>query len=136
MRVRKAIVKLLAQERVCRVATAGRSGMPHVVPVCQVVAGGKVYFATGNDNQKVRNLKANPQMAVLVDLYSEDWRFIRGIMVQGRARFVPRGREFRKIRALLYQKYPQYPDESAVTESDTTIVEMTPARVSAWGIGE
>jgi len=136
MRLRKAIVKLLAQERVCRVATAGRSGMPHVVPVCQVVAGGKVYFATGNDNQKVRNLKANPQMAVLVDLYSEDWRFIKGIMVRGRARFLPRGREFRKIRALLYQKYLQYPDEDAVTESDSTIVEMTPARVSAWGIGE
>ncbi len=136
MRVRKAIAKLLAGERVCRVATVGEDGMPHVVPVCHVLANGKVYFGTGSDSQKLRNLKAHPHMAVLVDLYAEDWDVLRGAMVQGAARLIQRGPEFRKIRTLLYQKYLQYRDESALEESDSVIVEMTPARVSSWGIDE
>ncbi len=136
MRLRKAIAKFLARERVCRVATLGEDGMPHVVPVCHVLAQGRVYFGTGNDSQKARNLKANPHMAVLVDLYSDDWSFIRGVMVQGVARLIQRGPEFRKIRTLLYEKYPQYPTEDALGESDSTIVEMTPARVSSWEIDE
>jgi PPOX class probable F420-dependent enzyme len=136
MRLRKAIAKLLARERVCRVATTGEGGTPHVVPVCHVLAGGKVYFGTGNDSQKARNLKANPHVAVLVDLYSEDWRFLKGVVVQGTARLIQRGPEFRKIRTLLYEKYPQYPDEAALEESDDVIVEMTPARVASWNVEE
>lgn len=135
MRLRKAIAKLLAQERVCRVTTVGGDGMPHVVPVCHVLADGKVYFGTGSDSQKARNLRVSPHTAVLVDLYSEDWSYIKGVMVQGTARLIRRGPEFRKIRGLIYQKYPQYPDEAALGESDAVIVEVTPGRVSSWGIG-
>jgi nitroimidazol reductase NimA-like FMN-containing flavoprotein (pyridoxamine 5'-phosphate oxidase superfamily) len=116
------------------VATAGKDGLPHVVPVCHVLADGKVYFGTEHDSQKARNLRANPHLAVLVDLYSEDWKFLRGAMVQGTVRLIQRGAEFRKIRTLLYKKYPQYPDEAALKESDDIIVEVTPGRVSSWEI--
>ncbi len=134
MRLRKSTAKLLSRERVCRVATVGHGGVPHVVAVCHVLADGKVYFATENGSQKVRNLEANPHMALLVDLYSEDWKVLRGVMVQGTARLVRRGPEFRKIRGLLYEKYPQYPQEAALEESGDTIVEVTPVRVSSWGV--
>jgi PPOX class probable F420-dependent enzyme len=133
MRLRKTVAKLLARERACRVATVGRDGMPHVVPVCHVVVDGKVYFGTGSQGQKVRNLEANPHIAVLVDLYSEDWTSLRGVMVQGTATLIRRGPQFRKIRTHLYQKYPQYPAESGLEESDDMIVEVAPARVSSWG---
>ena len=136
MRLRKAVAKLLTRERVCRVATVGEGGMPHVVPVCPVLAEGKVYFASGSDSRKVRNLKANPRLAVLVDLYSEDWSFLKGVMVQGTAKLLQRGPQFRKIRTLLYRKFPQYPDEAALEESDDTIVELTPTRLSLWGVDE
>src|SRR5437773_5456506 len=107
MRMTSAIVRLIERERVCRVATAGRRGMPHLVPVCQVVAGGKIYFASGNDGRKVLNLAENPRVAVTVDLYSEDWTHLRGFMVQARARLIGRGAAFGRIRALLYPKYSQ-----------------------------
>src|SRR3989442_6946083 len=86
MRMTSAIARLIERERVCRVATAGRRGMPHLVPICQVVAGGKIYFASGNDGRKGLNLAENPRVALTVDLYSEDWTHLRGVMVQGRAR--------------------------------------------------
>ena len=34
MRLTKKVVQLLERERVCRVATVGADGTPHVVPVC------------------------------------------------------------------------------------------------------
>jgi len=134
MRLKKAVADLIHRERICRVATAGPSGMPHLVPVCQVVADGKIYFASGRDGRKVLNLNANSQIALTVDLYSEAWAHLKGVMVQGRAALIAKGPRFRKVRALLYAKYPQYPDEAALDESDSVIVEVTPARVFAWGL--
>src|SRR2546429_8891737 len=91
MRMTKAVARLIEHERVCRVATAGRRGMPHLVPVCQVVAGGKIYFASGHDGREGLNLAENPRAAVAVDLYSQDWTHLRGVMVPGRAARFPRG---------------------------------------------
>ena len=134
MRLKKAIAHLIEWERVCRVATVGEAGMPHLVPVCHVLPGGKIYFASGDDGRKVLNLRANARLALTIDLYSDDWANLKGVMVQGMAALIDKGPRFRKIRALLYKKYPQYPDEAALDESDSTIVEVTPARVFSWGI--
>jgi len=134
MRLTKAVARLFERERVCRVATTGLRGMPHLVPVCQVVSGGKIYFASGNDGRKALNLAENPRVALTIDLYSDDWTLIKGAMVQGRARLYPRGTRFRAIRALLYKKYPQYRREAAISESDSVVVEVTPTRVFSWGV--
>ena len=129
MRLKKEIAKLVGRERVCRVATAsGNGGVPHVVPVCHVMADGKVYFGSERGARKVKNLRANPHAAVTVDLYSEDWSGLRGVMIQGPAALIERGPRFRKVRRLLYDKYPQYPEEAGLEEGDV-IVEITPAHV-------
>ena len=134
VRLTKRVESLLRWERVCRVATAGPGGMPHVVPVCHVVTDGKIYFASGRDGRKVLNLRANARIALTVDLYTEQWSGLKGVMVQGKPRLIERGPAFRRIRRLLYAKYPQYPDEAALEESDSVVVEVTPARVFTWGL--
>ena len=134
MRLTKAIAQLIHGERVCRVATASETGMPHLVPVCHVVDDGKIYFASGTDGRKVLNLKTNPRIALTVDLYSDAWAHLKGVMVQGEAALIDKGPRFRKLRALLYKKYPQYPDEAALDESDSVIVEVSPSSVFSWGM--
>jgi len=134
MRLKKSHAKLVARERIMRVATAGRSRMPHLVPVCHVLVDGKVYFASDTDARKVLNLKANPRIAVTVDLYSEDWSNLKGVMIQGTTRFIDKGPRFRKIRRLLYEKYPQYPEEAALNASEVFMVEVTPTNVFSWGM--
>jgi PPOX class probable F420-dependent enzyme len=134
MRIKKSLAKLITWERVCHVATASASGVPHLVPVCHVLLDGKLYFASDADARKVRNLKANPRVAVTVDLYSDDWSNLKGVLVQGTTRFVDKGPRFRKLRRLLYEKYPQYPDEAALHEAEVVIVEVTPAHVFSWGV--
>ena len=135
MRLKKSAAKLLDRERVCRVATADAAGTPHVVPVCHVLRDGKIYFATGGRSRKVRDLAANPRVAVTVDVYTEEWGHIMGVAVQGTARLIRAGAEFRAVRKALYEKYPQYPVESAIDERTDALVEVTPARASDWGLG-
>ena len=133
MKLKKAEAAFVHWERVCRVATAGASGWRHSVPVCHVLAGGRIYFASGSDAKKVLNLRANPRVTVTVDLYSDAWANLKGVMVQGTVKLIDKGPRFRKVRALLYKKYPQYPREAALDEKDSVIVEVTPTRALSWG---
>ncbi len=133
MRVPKAEARFIQWERVCRVATADSAGTPHAVPVCHVLVDGKIYFASGDGAKKLRNLGANPRIALAFDLYSDAWESLKGVTVHGRAKLIDRGPRFRKIRSALYRKYPQYPDEAAIGERDSVIVEVTPTRLFSWG---
>jgi PPOX class probable F420-dependent enzyme len=134
MKLKKSVAELVQWERVCRVATVGRRGMPHLVPVCHVLHGGKIYFASGDDGRKVKNLMENPRVTVTIDCYSDAWAGLRGVMLQGTAKLIEGGPRFRRIRALLYKKYPQYPREAAIAESDSVVIEVTPVRVFSWGM--
>lgn len=133
MRLKKAQAEFIRWERVCRVATADKRGWPHSVPVCHVLRDGKIYFGSGNDAKKVLNLEANPRVTLTFDLYSDDWNHLKGVMVQGTAKLIAKGPRFRKARALLYRKYPQYPLEAALDEKDSVIIEVTPTRIFSWG---
>lgn len=133
MRLPKAEARFIQWERVCRVATADSGGAPHAVPVCHVLVDGKIYFASGDGAKKLRNLGANPRIALAFDLYSDAWESLKGVTVHGRAKLIDRGPRFRKIRSALYRKYPQYPEETAIEERDSVIVEVTPTRLFSWG---
>ena len=130
----RAATAMLRLARVSRIATAGPGGTPHLVPVCHVLQGGKLYLASGKRGRKVRNVLANPRLTLTVDDYAEDWAALRGVMVQGRARVVERGPRFRRIRRLLYRKYWQYATDAALSESDSVIIEMTPTHIFTWGV--
>jgi PPOX class probable F420-dependent enzyme len=134
VRLTKKVAKLIAHERVCRVATAGAEGRPHLVPVVHVLAGDKIYFGSGDDGRKVKNLQDNAQIAITIDLYSDDWSQLRGVMVQGTARLIARGPRFKQARSRLYAKYPQYAKEAAISPSDSVVVEVTPTHIFTWGL--
>ena len=134
MRLKKPVAQLVQWQRVCRVATVDARRRPHTVPVCHVLADGKLYFASGKKARKVRNLRAVANVAVTVDLYADDWTQLKGVMLQGTTTIIEKGPRFRKIRKLLYAKYPQYPDMSAIEERDSVVVEVTPTDVFSWGL--
>jgi nitroimidazol reductase NimA-like FMN-containing flavoprotein (pyridoxamine 5'-phosphate oxidase superfamily) len=116
------------------VATTNADGQPHLVPVCHVLATGKLYIGSGDDGPKVRNLKANPKIAVTVDLYSDHWGSLKGVMVQGTAKLIERGPAFQRAKRKLYEKYTQYAKEAALAPSDSVIIEVTPTHVFEWGL--
>lgn len=133
MRLKKAHAEFFTLARVVRVATADAQGVPHVVPVCAVVDGDRIWFGSGDDARKVNNLRANPRVTVVADDYTEAWDGLRGVMVTGEARLHARGPRFRRARRLLYAKYPQYESGAALEEDDSVVVEVAPTHVFAWG---
>ena len=87
-----------------------------MVPVCYATDG-RAYYSPIDAKPKrtpvaglkrVRNIRANPQVALLIDHYEEDWARLRFVMVQGRAELLDGGTEWRAARTLLEAKYPQY----------------------------
>jgi nitroimidazol reductase NimA-like FMN-containing flavoprotein (pyridoxamine 5'-phosphate oxidase superfamily) len=119
--------------RVMRVATVDEDGTTHNVPVCPLVNKDRIYFATERHARKVRNIKANPHIAVVFDEYSEAWDYLRGVTIQGTARVV-NTTEFRRLRKQIYAKYPQYERQAALGERDSVIVEIKPERKFSWGL--
>ncbi len=133
MRLKKAYARFLTRARVVRVATADARGVPHVVPVCHVLDGDRLYFGTGDEGRKVENLRANSKISLVADDYVEAWDALRGLMVTGTATLHTKGPRFKRGRRLLYAKYPQYETDAALDEGDSAIVEVTPTHVFAWG---
>jgi len=55
------VLAFIRSQRVARLATVGRDGTPHNIPVCTVAASGRLYFASEKDARKVRNIARNPR---------------------------------------------------------------------------
>jgi PPOX class probable F420-dependent enzyme len=100
--------------RVGRLATVDRTGRPHVVPICFVLAGDTLYSAVDRKPKRsqrlkrLENVRANPRVEILVDHYEEDWSRLWWVRVRGRARVLEEGEERVRALALLADKYPQY----------------------------
>jgi PPOX class probable F420-dependent enzyme len=108
-----------AEARVARLATANPGGRPHVVPICFVLDGDRLYSAVDHkpkrrvDLRRLDNLRANPAASVLVDHYDEDWDRLWWVRADGTATVLDPeddqvGEERGRAVALLVDKYPQY----------------------------
>jgi PPOX class probable F420-dependent enzyme len=62
--------------RTAKLATVGRSGAPHVVPVWFVLDGEQLVFTTGVESVKGRNLRRDPRVAVVVDDETPPFAFV------------------------------------------------------------
>ncbi|HEX6844072.1 MAG TPA: pyridoxamine 5'-phosphate oxidase family protein, partial [Actinomycetota bacterium] len=114
-------------------ATVGPDGAPHVVPVSPIVDLDRVIVAAEVDTVKVRNILRNPAVSLAADEYDEDWSKLRAVVVFGEAQVIDGGFEWERDRALLYEKYPQYPAEAPIEEGTTVMLDIRVDRVVSWG---
>jgi PPOX class probable F420-dependent enzyme len=132
--------QLLTAAPVGRLATADAAGVPHVIPVCYVFNGQFLYSVLDRKPKRaalprlkrVRNIQANPQVALVVDHYEADWQCLWYILLTGKAELLVEGDERVEAIKLLRQKYPQYRDMSI---DGNPVIKVTPAKVLSWGAG-
>lgn len=134
MRLKKAERAFIEYQRVCRVATVSNEGVPHNVPVCPILDGERIYFASEAGAVKVRNLRRTGRLALTFDEYTEAWSDLKGILIWGSGRVIEAGPVFRRMRKLLYQRFPQYERFAALEEHASVLVEVTPTRTFSWGL--
>jgi PPOX class probable F420-dependent enzyme len=123
----------LAEVHVAHLATVGPGGRPHIVPITFALDGDAIYFAVDakpkrtTDLQRLRNIAANPAVAVLIDHYDEDWTRLWWVRVDGRARVLRSGRSDRAV-DLLVDRYAQYRQ----ARPSGPVVEISIDRMSGW----
>ncbi len=104
-----------AAGRIARLATADRSGRPHLVPIVYALEDDRVYSAVDAKPKRtaalrrLANVRENPAVAVLVDHYDDaDWDALWWVRADGRGRVLePEADEARRAIALLGRRYPQ-----------------------------
>lgn len=122
----------LSKSPLIRVATVDQRHRPNVTPVSHVVSGGKIYWASDFGAAKLTNIERNPWVSLVADEYRPNWRNMGGVMARGKARILKEGPLFRKVRNLLYRKFPIYKKRSPFDEGEAAIVEVTPDKLISW----
>ena len=124
----------LAAARVGRLATADIGGVPHVVPFVFAMEGETLYWAVdqkpkrSRELKRLENIRANPNVEVVVDNYSEDWNDLWWVRASGTARILEEDEERLKAHRLLSEKYQQYAD--APPEGPVVAIDVN--RTTSW----
>ena len=132
--------RFLESHRVGHLATAGADGAPHVVPVCYALDDEALYFVADEKPKRrparellrLRNLRANPRAAVVVDDWDEDWTRLAWVLVRGSARVVSDTAAHATAVGLLRARYPQYRAMVLDDPARNPVVRIDPTRVVLW----
>jgi PPOX class probable F420-dependent enzyme len=138
MRLTRSALRLVRSARVAHFATADANGQPHVIPIC-FVFDGKEFFSPIDEKPKrttpqrlkrLKNIRENPQVSLVIDRYDEDWTKLAYILVMGTARILTSGQRHRKAVTLLRRKYRQY---RSMAIHNRPMIAIRPKRVITWG---
>lgn len=84
-------------------ATVRRSGQPHVTPLLAVWADGAMHVSTGEDEQKARNLAANPRCTLTTGRNTMEDGL--DVILEGRAERVTGADRLARLRDMWIAKY-------------------------------
>lgn len=131
----------LRTARVARLATLDKERQSHVVPVCFAYHQRVFYTAVdrkpkrvqAKDLARLKNIRQNPEVALLIDHYEEDWTRLWYILVRGKAKLLPNSAHKERAEAIraLKAKYPQY--LRGMLAADAPIIRITPQHIISWG---
>jgi PPOX class probable F420-dependent enzyme len=133
------VEEFIQRARVARLATIDSEFKPHVVPVVFVFDDNHFFIPVDEKRKtakperlkRIKNIKDNPNVALLIDQYDEDWTKLAFVLIQGKAS-VARKREgnVQVIQAYkkLTTKYIQY---QTVGVGEMCII-ITPKKVASW----
>jgi PPOX class probable F420-dependent enzyme len=124
--------------RVAHLATADRTAVPQVVPVCFGLAEDALYITIdrkpkrdgGRPLKRLRNIAENPRASIVFDRYDEDWRRLGWVMLHGQAAILADGAEHGRAQALLRARYPQL---EAMAIGPLPVIVIRIERVASWG---
>ena len=133
-------LEFIRGHRVARLATTSADGQPAVIPICYVIDGGRLYTPIDekpksvdpSSLKRVRNIRANPNIALVIDDYSEDWSKLAYVLISGNAEILSPGNdalEHGRAVELLREKYAQY---RAMAIDKRPMIRITPVRIKRW----
>jgi PPOX class probable F420-dependent enzyme len=128
----------LDHQRVAHLATASKDGTPHVIPICFARVDDHLYVAIDEkpkrraptELKRVTNILENERVAIVADVYDEDWSRLAFVLVSGRARLLQDGPTYVQALGALRAKYAQY---RAMALEGRPLIAVEAERVTRWG---
>ena len=134
---------IIDKATVARLATVDSECKPHLIPVVFVFDNDcffipideKTKRSKPENLKRVKNIRQNPNVALLIDEYNEDWTKLHFIMIQGKASIIG-GKELEQNEQVLLQKehkllsgkYVQY-QKISIGEY---VIKIVPQKVITW----
>jgi PPOX class probable F420-dependent enzyme len=134
--------RFLATVRRVTLVTLAADGRPRPVPICFVFAAEAAVVYTPIDDKpkrtedplslaRVRDIAADPRVAVLADRWDEDWTRLAWLRADGRATLLPPGPvEHAFAVEALREVYPQYRTHRL---EGRPLIRIEIVRVTSWG---
>ena len=131
-------VTFVRRARIGYLATADGSGEPSNVPFCYAFDGTTIYSPIDEKPKsedltrlkRIRNIRENPRVCVVVNQYDDDWSRLGHMIIRGRSKVLLRGQKHQAAVRLLRRKYPQY-RQMAIHERPIIAIQVT--RYISWG---
>ena len=138
-----AIERILDEWPVARLATLSAAGAPEVVPIVFARSGGALWSPIdgkpkrGGELARVRNVRRDPRVSVLLDQWDTDWTRLWWLRLDGRAEVASLdGPGAAAAADALRAKYPRY--ASGVTPlfaGEPTLLRIAIERSISWKAG-
>ena len=116
-------------------ATVGKDGMPHAVPMWYVILDGEIYIETTGTTKKVKNVEATKKAAIIVDAGDSLYDY-RGVMMQGMTEVLRDGAFLKRFREALAQRYfgsDEHPGYRVLTSiPDRVLLKFIPEKTASW----
>lgn len=129
------IQRFLATKEVVVLATVQADGSPLAMPVWFLHSPDALTMISQAATQKVRNLRRDPRVCVVVE--AGGLSAVRGVIIQGRAEFLPESEERRMLAGAFLKKYQ--PELRRLWGGDAmppdrVMFRIVPERVRSWGL--
>lgn len=140
------IKSIIDKARIARLATVDSKSKPRLVPVVFAFDGEHYYIPIDKKTKqepsrpeklkRVKNIQKNPNIALLIDEYNEDWTKLYFVMIQGRALLISnkKGEQqnelllLEKAHKLLSEKYHHY-QKIGIGEY---VIMIYPYKIMSW----
>jgi nitroimidazol reductase NimA-like FMN-containing flavoprotein (pyridoxamine 5'-phosphate oxidase superfamily) len=123
--------KFLEENEVCRLATCDKKGIPHVTPVCYIFRGDNFYIFTDYGTKKLKNIKENPNVALIVDVYRQPRN--KAVLIIGKAEILERGEEYKQMYDLFYKKF-DWVRRDPWNQGEAPLIKVIPEKKISWGL--
>ena len=125
--------KFLKLQKILRLATIDKKGMPHIVPVWYLYKDGIFYVGTNTKTKKARNVKKNHKVSFCVDTGIRSPIF--GVMGRGVAKLILNKKIVSDITKKILLRYFKNLDNNSAQElfaQTNCIIKIMPKKITVW----
>jgi general stress protein 26 len=122
--IKEQIVNYISKRKFLTLATSTTKGEPLTHPIAYVNKGDTVYFTTGKQTRKFKNIKNNPNVAYSVYEPTEHLDEVISVQMEGKAASLTDKKEIDEVNEMLKIKFPTM--APLMNDPDSIIIKISP----------